>query len=217
MGIPDDWVWCVKWGALADLLNIPGPNMDPVRAAYCEQRYQQGVLMAQKASVVLNAWIGGVQTRITSVVDADQYKRSWQTTPGAPSLVLTMGQSFVAMSPPPDANGPYSVTLDVVTNIPVPASLADCYFEGGVSVLDALYNYAVHLAQFKEGPGQLQASMDLLNQFFRVAGVTVKIDLSQTPDRDALMGRTAQDERTVPRISSPGLSGSETAGTEPRN
>jgi hypothetical protein len=107
--------------------------------------------------------------------------------------------------------------LDVVRNAPVPVLVTDCFFEGSVSALEAIYNYAVHLAQFKEGSGQLQASMDLMNQFFRAAGVTIELDLVQSPDRDALMGQSNQDERVVKRIGEPGLKGADVAGTEPRN
>ena len=217
LGISDDWAWAVKWGALGDLLSMPGPNMDPTRAAYCEARWQQAVRMCAKASVVLNSWIGGVQVRTASVVDADAYQRSWETTPGVPTQVLTMGQNLVALAPPPNVSGPYSVTLDVVRLAPMPVLVTDYFFEGGVSALEAIYNYAVHLAQFKEGPGQLQGSMDLMNQFFREAGVTIEIDLAQTPSRDAIMGQTNQDERVVPRLGTPGLQGADVAGTEPRN
>lgn len=41
--IPDDFAWVVKWEALADLLAGEGEGNEPRRAAYCGQRYEQGV------------------------------------------------------------------------------------------------------------------------------------------------------------------------------
>src|SRR5512135_719505 len=43
LGIPDDFAWVVKWGALADLLGMDGQARDPDRATYCEMRWRQGV------------------------------------------------------------------------------------------------------------------------------------------------------------------------------
>lgn len=47
VGIPDDWVEYVKWGALGDLLGREGESSDPVRAGYCWQRYSEGVELAR--------------------------------------------------------------------------------------------------------------------------------------------------------------------------
>jgi plastocyanin len=47
MTIPDDWTPYVLWGALTDLFSHDGPAYDPLRAKYCEQRYQEGVELAR--------------------------------------------------------------------------------------------------------------------------------------------------------------------------
>lgn len=57
LGVPDDFAWVVEYGALADVLNGDGLALDPQRAAYCETRWEQGIAMAKKAPVVLNAGI----------------------------------------------------------------------------------------------------------------------------------------------------------------
>jgi hypothetical protein len=41
--VPDDWTPYLVWGAKAKMLSKQGEANDPVRAAYCEQRYQEGV------------------------------------------------------------------------------------------------------------------------------------------------------------------------------
>lgn len=45
--IPDDWVPYVKYGVLADMLSKEGRGRDLLRARYCEQRYQEGIVLAQ--------------------------------------------------------------------------------------------------------------------------------------------------------------------------
>lgn len=45
--VPDDWTPYVKWSALSLLLSADGEGFDPQRAAYCEQRYMEGVELAR--------------------------------------------------------------------------------------------------------------------------------------------------------------------------
>jgi hypothetical protein len=53
LGVPDDWAWVVKFGALADVLSLDGLAADPARAAYAKARWEQGVQQARTAAVVL--------------------------------------------------------------------------------------------------------------------------------------------------------------------
>lgn len=45
--VPDDFVPYLIWGTMAALLNGDGPAFDPVRAQYCEQRFQEGIELAK--------------------------------------------------------------------------------------------------------------------------------------------------------------------------
>lgn len=45
--VPDDFTPYILWGTLAELLSSDGPTYDPVRAQYCETRYQEGVELAR--------------------------------------------------------------------------------------------------------------------------------------------------------------------------
>lgn len=55
LGVPNDFAWVVEYGALADLLGGDGLALDPQRAKYCQSRWDQGIEMAKKAPVVLDA------------------------------------------------------------------------------------------------------------------------------------------------------------------
>lgn len=45
--IPDDWVPYLKYGVYADMLGKQGRGQDLLRAKYCDQRYQEGIALAQ--------------------------------------------------------------------------------------------------------------------------------------------------------------------------
>ncbi len=199
LGVPNDWAWVIKWGALADVLQGDGLALDPQRASYCEQRWQQGIDMAKSASVVLNAWINEIPVRIGSLSDADSYSPVWQLVPGTPRSVLLAGQTMLAVFPPPGAaGGPWTVTVDVVRNAPVPTIGADI-LQIGQDVYDSILDYAQHLALFKEGPGQLTLSVALLERAARAAGVDLKIQQASQPSRAPMLSQTLQDEQALAR------------------
>lgn len=51
--IPDDWVPYLKYGVLADMLLKDGRGRDLLRGRYAEQRYQEGIVLAQS---LLQGW-----------------------------------------------------------------------------------------------------------------------------------------------------------------
>ncbi len=51
--VPDDWVPYLKYGVLADMLLKEGRGRDLLRGRYCEQRYQEGIVLAQS---LLDGW-----------------------------------------------------------------------------------------------------------------------------------------------------------------
>lgn len=52
--VPDEFVPAIKWGTISDMLAKVGRAHDPERAAYCEQRFNEGV---QAAQIMLNGWM----------------------------------------------------------------------------------------------------------------------------------------------------------------
>ncbi len=51
--VPDDWVLYVKYGVYADMLGKTGRGQDPLRSRYAEQRFQEGIVLAQS---LLQGW-----------------------------------------------------------------------------------------------------------------------------------------------------------------
>lgn len=202
LGVPDDYAWVIKWGALADLLSNAGPGPDPVRAGLAVQLWDLGIQSALKAAVVLAANVGGAPVQTTPLQGPDFFSPAWLASSGKPTTVLLAGQNLVALDPVPD--GVYTVILDVVRDIPIPAALTDCYYTGGVAITSALLDYAQFLAFFKEGPDQaLTAAKSLLQSFLTACGVSAALDQASTPSRRPILNQTHRDEQLVSRAVTP--------------
>jgi hypothetical protein len=181
LGMPDDWTWVVKFGALADLLSTDGLSLDADRATYCTARWNQGMALAKAAAVVLTAKINAQPCLIDLIVHADQYAASWQATPGTPQQVLLAGQNLLAISPPV-SSGNWSVEVDLIPNMPIPVLGTD-YLQVSLDTFDLILDYAQHLALFKEGYGPLVGSQGLLERFLKAAGVSTDRRTPWKPNR----------------------------------
>ena len=198
LGIPNDFAWVIKFGALADLLQGDGLALDPARAAYCEARWQEGIELCKRAPVVLAARIDGVTCRVGSLADADSYTTTWQVIPGEPRELLLAGQNLLATTPRADAAGPYVIQLDVVRNAPVPTVVGDI-LQVGQDFYDSILDYAQHLALFKEGPGQVETATGLIQRAAQSAGVALRIQQASQPSRRPLLRQDQQDAQAVAR------------------
>lgn len=170
LGVPDDLAWAVKWGAISDLLSLDGQNPDPARAQYAEQRYQSAVQLASIHPSVMTARIANVPVPVESTFTLDSYMSSWQaTTPSTPQVIGMAGRNILALAPPPSSIG-FTVTLDLVSNVPVPASDSDD-IQVGRDAIDPIIDYAQHLAMFKIGGSEFVASVKLYKNLLALAAV----------------------------------------------
>ena len=87
-GIPDDWSWVLKWGALGDLLGRESNASDTLRAAYCRARYMEGIALLRMMSIVLAVRINDKPVSVGAVKGGDTYNATWQAkAAGAPKSV----------------------------------------------------------------------------------------------------------------------------------
>lgn len=190
LGIPDDLTWIVKWGALADLLGRDSPARDPARATYCEQRYQQGVDLARGFSSVWNASVNNRQAKVESLYDLDAHTPNWHNTLGQPNRIGMAGLNLLALNKMPDVD--YGLTLDLVTNAPVTDPAADLNVSPAVA--DALLDYAEHLAAFKMGGNEFEATTVHLQRLLRMAGVSGEREEANDRFTDSFKDREAREE-----------------------
>lgn len=202
LGVPDDFAWAVKWGALSDLLQKAGQARDTLRAQYCEKRYQEGVVLGRLHTSAVQGLVNGRQTFINALQSFDTYNNQWQNaTPAAPTDLALASWNMLAVSPPPDSNSGtnYSISLDCIRNAPVPV-LAGDFIQMGREELDTLVDYVEHLAMFKLGGDEFMDSIPLYGNFQRMAA-TYNEKLKAGIDFVEPLGDRAQREEVLhPRV-----------------
>lgn len=193
LGITDDLTPAIKWGALADLLGKDGIARDPVRAAYCEKRYQQYVMLARTLPVVLHAELNGVPLIPCTLQEEDADNPNWQNIAANVSNpvqdVILAAPNLVALSAIPD--GAYSMTFDVVRKTPIPVNPTD-FVQLGREQIDMLIDYAEHLALFKVGGAEWHAT-ERQAQNFLMQSITYNQRLSA--DARAVFSAADQSQR----------------------
>jgi hypothetical protein len=195
--IPEDYFWGVKFGVLSDLLSADGPARDPARAVYAEQRYQESVQLYRLNATLVATQIAGVPVWSGSVFEMDAFLASWQNQPGAPQFAGMCDRNLVAFGPIP--NQTYTITMDVVANIPVPAVDGD-FIQVDRGAIDPLLDYVEHLAAFKMAGQEFQMT-DKLRQNFIAAAALENARITKTSFYRSAMQLPAQRQQAeVPRI-----------------
>ena len=199
LGIPDDFAPTIFYGALADLLGRDGQCADPDRAAYCESRWQQGCELARINPTAILAEIQGTDNLMDDLWSIDTAMSTWQSTTSAaqPTVVATAGRNLVALAPMPDA-GPYSCTLNVVRNAPIPANDA-AYLQLGRDAIDALLDYAEHVAMFKVGGAEWHATDRAYTNLLRLATQYNEKLRASSMYKEILWPTAKRQSRDVPR------------------
>ncbi len=197
MGIPDDLTWAVKFGALADLLGKDGQAYDPVRSAYCEQRWREGVELARIATSVMQVQIANVPKPVSSLFELESFNGNWQNESGTPERFVQVGLNIVGFHKVP--NGAFGVSMDVLRNAPIPGADGS-FLEVGREELDAVIRYAQHLASFKMGGEEFQATMPHYEHFWRLAATRNARLMASAKTFGVLRNRAQQEEGGRPRM-----------------
>ncbi len=197
LNLCDYFTWAVAFGAMADLLGNDSPARDPGRAAYCESRYMEAVQLARMTPSVMLAQINGVPVWTGSVFELDAFMPGWQSAQGQPTTIGMAGRNLAAVATVPD--GIYGVSVDVVSNIPVPAADAD-YLQVDRGNLDPVLDYAQHLAAFKLAGQEFQASEGLHKNFMAAAGVENGRLHQQAFYQEIMLGTRARQSMEVVRV-----------------
>lgn len=197
LNLNDDMTWAVALGAIADLLQNDSPARDPSRAAYCEQRYQEAVMLGRALPTVMLAAVNGYPVWSGSVFEMDAFLPGWQSAPGAPQFLGLAGRTMAAVGPV--ADGVYSVTADLVSVIPVPATDKD-FLQVDRGNLDPVIDYAQHLASFQLGGAEFAATGQLLKNFLTAAGVENSRLKNESVYQKALIQAANMQKQEVVRV-----------------
>jgi hypothetical protein len=164
LGVPDDFAWVVKFGALADLLSRDSEATDRQRAAYCASRYTEGIKIMQKSNWMLQGAVDGRLAEIVALDSLDRYEPEWERQVLWSTLVVA-GTDFMA---PCTVLATHGITATLIGNQPVPSADTE-YLQIPRDVYDAVLGYALHLAAFKLGGTEFSDTVPLAKNFFDLA------------------------------------------------
>lgn len=170
LGVPDDWAWVIKWGALADLFGREINAKDALRQKYCEQRFTEMVGLMFTTPAVLAARINNIPVFADSIRNGDDFDVLWESVSGPPQIAYIAGLNLVGFGPIPDLPDAYSATLRVVENAPLPVAATD-YIQLSPDDYDAILSESQHLACFKMGGAEFVATIPLHQVFLTRAAV----------------------------------------------
>lgn len=163
---PTDYQWAVKWLTLSYLLSMDGQSRDHERATYCRKRYEDALLMAQLVPSIAVAYINGITAPIVPVSDMDSYSPGWRNTflvaGQIPDTIINYGWNLVGVHPTPSTVAPtFSISFDMFVEAPVgtdPIQIAPEH-------LQAVLDYAKHIAIFKLGGSEFANTTPLMERF----------------------------------------------------
>lgn len=155
LGIPDDLVWALEYGALADVLGRESEATDRERSAYCLRRYQDGLNLLLKSPWIMLGKVNGAAVTIDALEAADRYYPEWDSNPTSfgPMIVIG-GIDFLAA---PVGSG---IGVTVLGNAPVPVLDAD-FVQVSRSNWDTVLDLAQCMAAFKQGGAEFQQALEL--------------------------------------------------------
>jgi hypothetical protein len=166
VGIPDDFTWVAKWGALSDVLGMESEATDRLRAAYCLERYRDGLKWMMQAPWITLAEINGVVCGTPSFPEMDSFSPEWDSNPSAFPSIVTAGIDLIAVCPVPTTT--VGVGLTLIGNAPIPVEDNDPVQISRDS-FDVILDYAQHLASFKMGGAEFVDTKELAKNFFQRA------------------------------------------------
>lgn len=164
--LPNNLVPYILFGVLADVFAKDGVGNDLSRAAYCEERWEEGVVIGNNYTSALVTYLNGKPISLDSIVDVDNNNYNWQNTIGKPNLIGLAGFNLLAPNRIPDQA--YSLLLNVITNAYLPID-DDDFIDIKPEYIETLLNYCVHLAMIKDGIAAIKATDSLRQEFLKVA------------------------------------------------
>ena len=196
IGLPNDLVWVLIWGALADLLGQESEAKDAERSAYALKRYQDGLQLMMKSPWIMLGKINGVAVSCDSIADTDRYDPEWDSNPtGFGPVIVTGGPDWIAA---PVGSG---VGITCLGNAPITDSTG-VYIQCSRSDMDIIYDLAQARAAFKQGGAEFKAALELEKRALQACMAENVRLKSQGNFSDVLDERGAAQERSMNRYNS---------------
>lgn len=194
LGVPDDLAWVVKFGALANLFAQDGPGQDLSRAQYCTTRWNDGIQLARITNFVKFAYQDGVPNFVSAMSELDYTQPLWVSSLAGTPTNVGLNGNVIACNPIAD-NQPHSIALDVTPNFPIPSPSG--FVQIGSEVVNAIVDYAQHIAYVKIGAGELKESFQLYKNFVLLAAAENDRLRANSNNFDILSDRSNAEKKYV--------------------
>lgn len=195
LGIPDEWVYAVKYAALAHLLSAENQMRDETRAQYAEQRYQQALEFAGDFPYITGVRAANVPLPMDTLSQLDYASPYWRNYTGYPESCATLYDILVfnpGMAPQP--NG---ISVDAVMPAPLPQAPTD-YIQLGEEDMDHLTQYVTHILRFKCGGAEFTSSMGVYDAFMDAASKRKAVNQARIRHLEPLFGWYEREQAIRP-------------------
>lgn len=194
MGVPDEWVYCIKYAALEEILTGGNQITDPMRAQYAAERYKQGVTFARDARSIIRLTCNGNPLLIDSLANIDAGCPYWRNQTGAPQMAGVL-YDFAVINPG-IADQTYGIGADVVTPAPLPTLTQ--YLQIGEENLQDIIDYSVNYLMLKCGGAELKNTMSLYDNFMRAVSTRKGVNAAKIRYMEPLFGQWQREEGMRP-------------------
>jgi hypothetical protein len=165
--VPDEWVHAIKYAALSLILNSSNQINDPLRAEYCEQRYQQSIDAAvSMGGSVIRAVQNNtpVSLPLDTLYNMESANPYWRNQVGPPaSLGVLYDMLWIN---PAFQDQLYGIGVDVVQTAPLPCA-SNVALQIGREDLEHIEKYVLHYLSFKCGGGDFKNTMAGYDEFMK--------------------------------------------------
>lgn len=155
------------------------------------------IVPASLLTYILRVEVNGVPLQSSSLYDLDYGRGTWESeicTAGTiPTAFAPAGVNMFAIWPASFAGGE-SLVVEGVVPAPVLTSVGSVNL--GSDELEMILDYAGHVAQFKEGGQEFEASQEVFKEFLKQAGSRNAV-LMQSSKFRTWMGLTDQKKRPM--------------------
>jgi len=187
--VPDEWVHAIKYGAMSRLFSTENQLKDPLRAEYCNQRYQQAMEFAKDARSIIRLVCNGTPLPIDSVTSLDAAQHTWRNQTGRPRVAGVLYDVVVVS--PGVSDKIYGMAADVVQSAPLPTSTDP--IQMGQEDLEYITKYALHYLSFKCGGNEFKSSMSEYDTY--LTGISIQKGVNKAKIRylTPLLGQAQQE------------------------
>lgn len=196
--LPDNLVPYIKFGVEADIFNNDGILYDPARAAYCSQRWEEGIIIGRNYNSVEAILINDVtKVDIDSLMNIELYGNNNKSRRPITAVGFAGFNLFFTKEIPSEVQ--YNLSLLTNINAPLPIDDAD-FIRVDLEYIDMIAGYVLHLLYIKTGAGYIELTNNLKDKFIQTSMNHNRRLLLQGITYDNLIQATKKQERDAPKI-----------------